>query len=250
MGAVSFEKDGHVAVITLDRAEKLNALSAEMVADLHARLAEAEGDADIRAVVLTGTGEKAFSAGKDLEDEPDPDDRAALEASVEVLQDITRQIVKSGKIYLAAVNGWAVGAGFEIALNCDLSIWAEEARAFMPELKWGLYPSGGSTASIPRRVGAFAAFDLMLMQEKLTARRLQEMGLAWRVVPDDLLMKEARAVAAQVVKLPPGRVADLKRAVNRVLYGELEDVLAEETRVLIDVLTDPETAERMKAFKH
>ena len=150
---------------------------------------------------------------------------------------------------MGAVNGWAVGAGFEIALNCDLAIWAEEARAFMPELKWGLYPSGGSTASIPRRAGAYAAFEMLLLQEKIPARRLQEMGLAWRVVPAELLMREAQAVAGAVAALPAARVAELKRAINRALYGDIRAVLADETRALVDALTDPETAERMKAFR-
>ncbi|WP_137702622.1 enoyl-CoA hydratase/isomerase family protein [Marimonas lutisalis] len=247
MAGVTFETQGAVAVVTLDRAEKMNAISVSMIRAMHARMQEVEARDDIKAVILTGAG-KAFCTGKDLEDEADLTDRAALEESVGQLQDITRMIVESGKIYIAAVNGWAVGAGFEIALNCDLSIWAEGARAFMPELKWGLYPSGGSTAAIPRRAGAYATFEMLLLQEKLPARRLQEMGMAWRVVPDDLLMDEAQAVAEQVAGLPAARVADLKRAVNRALYGDLGAVLADETRALVDALMDPETAERMKQF--
>jgi enoyl-CoA hydratase/carnithine racemase len=248
MASVDVAIDGALARITLNRPEKLNALSGEMIGQLHAALAEIEAAAGVQGVVITGAGPRAFSVGKDLEDDGDRQDRAAAQAVVETLQEVTRRIVTSDKLYLAAVNGWAVGAGFEIALNCDLSIWAEGARAFMPELTWGLYPTGGSTASIARRAGAYAAFELMLLQEKIPARRLQEMGLAWRVVPDEYLLAEAEAVARVVADLPARRVADLKAAINRTIYGAVDEVLADETRALVEALMDPDTARRMKRY--
>lgn len=248
MASVDLAIDGALARVTLNRPEKLNALSGEMIGQLHKVLAEVEAAQAVRAVVITGAGERAFSVGKDLADDGDLQSREAAEAVVETLQDVTRKIVGSDKLYLAAVNGWAVGAGFEIALNCDLSIWDEEARAFMPELQWRLYPTGGSTASIARRAGAYAAFEMMLLHEKIPAARLQEMGLAWRVVPGAYLAREAEAVAQAVAGLPGRRVADLKAAINRVVYGALDEVLADETRALVDALMDPDTALRMKKF--
>ena len=245
---VDISTDDGVATITINRPGKLNALASETVAELANALSAANRDGGVRAVILTGAGSRAFSVGKDLDDDDPMEDERRAEATVNRLQDITRRIVESPKIYIAAVNGWAVGAGFEIALNCDLSVWAKTARAFMPELKWGLYPSGASTVSIARRAGTFAAFELLLLEERMTAERLQALGLAWRVVPDAELLAETGKVAKQIAGLPEKRVSDFKAAANKALYGDLESVIAAENRALLAALRDPETMERISAF--
>jgi enoyl-CoA hydratase/carnithine racemase len=245
---VAVTTTANVRTIAIDRPARLNALDAATMEALGRALAAANADDGVGAVILTGTGDRAFSAGKDLEDPTDPDDPEASRREVEILQDLTRRIVGSPKIYIAAVNGWAVGGGFELALNCDLSVWAESATAFMPELKWGLYPSGASTMSIARRAGSYAALAMLLLEERIGARRLQELGLAWRVVPDGKALAEAEAVARRILTLPAARVADFKAAVNRSLYGDVEAVLQDETAALLSAMADPETAARVAAF--
>lgn len=234
--------------IAIDRPERLNALDGATIEALRSALIAANGDAAVGAVILTGAGDRAFSAGKDLDDDSDLKDRDAARREVDVLQDLTREIVNSPKVYIAAVRGWAVGGGFELALNCDLSIWGETARAFMPELSWGLYPSGASTAAIARRGGSYTALELVLLGERMPAPRLKELGLAWRVVPDDRVLDEAHDVARQILDLPPARVADFKAAVNGAVYGSVEEVLQTEIRVLLKALADPDTAARIAAF--
>ena len=244
---VTTRGDG-IATVALNRPERLNAFDGATVEALATALAVVNADPSVRVVVLTGAGDRAFSAGKDLDDNADTADADVARREVDALQELTRQIAGSPKIYIAAVNGWAVGGGFELSLNCDLSIWAESAKAFMPELKWGLYPSGASTASIARRAGAYVALEMLLLGERIEARRLLELGLAWRVVPDGLALAEAEDVARRILALPPARVADFKAAVNRTLYGEIEDVLQTEIRSLLAALADPETPGRIAAF--
>lgn len=245
---VTISSQDGIATITLNRPERLNAFDCATIDALGAALATANADDEVGVVILTGAGDRAFSAGKDLDDNDDLTDRDTAVREVEALQELTRRIVGSPKIYIAAVNGWAVGGGFEISLNCDLSIWAEKATAFMPELKWGLYPSGASTAAIARRAGSYAALEMLLFEQRIGARRLQELGLAWRVVPDGQALAEARSVAAKILTLPKAGVANFKAAVNESLYGNVEDVLQAEIRALLMALADPETPARIAAF--
>src|SRR5690606_29033685 len=131
--------------------------------------------------------------GDDLLDHSPFENRDEARALVDALQDVTREIVLGPKLVVGAINGWAVGGGFEWAINCDLPLWAESARGFFPEASFGLFVTGAVTTLLPAIVGLTKAKEMLLLGEKYSAQELHALGIAWRVVPDDKLMEEARA---------------------------------------------------------
>lgn len=151
-------------------------------------------------------------------------------------------------IVIGAVNGWAVGGGFEWAVCCDLPIWAETAKGFFPEMRFGAFVTGAVTAILPNLVGLAGAKEMILFGEQYTAWELEELGVAWRVVADAELMSEAQTVAARVAELPKRSVTDLKRVMGKAAFGGIECALEEETEATVRSFLDPETIERMAAF--
>ena len=238
-----------IRTISLNRPEKLNAVNRDVTAAVEQAFREANDDEDTRVIVFRGEG-RAFCAGYDLASHGDGE-RSPMEVRIGVdrLQAITRHIVLGNKVVIGAIQGWAVGAGLEWAINCDLSVWGESARAFFPELEWGLFVTGGVTAILPRNAGLSNTKELILLREKHSAARLKELGLAWRVVPDDQLYEEAYAVAAKIAELPPLAVLDFKKTINRAAYLDVESAMALETEATVRGSAAAEAAERISAFK-
>ena len=144
---------------------------------------------------------------------------------------------------------WAVGAGLEWAINCDLAVWGESARAFFPELEWGLFVTGAVGAIAPRQMSLSNFKELVLLREKTGAARLHELGLAWRVVPDGEVFDHAMAVAARVAELPPDGVVDFKRITNRAAYSDVETAMAMETEATIRGALAPAAAAEIEKFQ-
>src|SRR5206468_1937549 len=192
------EVDGEgVRTITLNRPSSLNAMNHALVRDVAQAFRDADQDAATKAIIFTGAG-RAFCAGDDRREHVHPDTEAEARAFVETIQDATRAIVHGDKPVVGAINGWAVGGGFEWAINCDFSIWAESARAFFPEVSLNLFVTGGVTALLPALVGLNTAREMLFLGEKYDATTLKRLGVAWRVVPDASLMREARVVACKL----------------------------------------------------
>ena len=239
-----------VRTITLNRPGSLNAMNPALVVAVRDAFAAANGDPETRAVIFTGAG-RAFCAGDDLKEHRHPDSEAEARAFVEAIQSVTREIVLGAKPVVGAINGWAVGGGFEWAINCDFSIWAESAKAFFPEVQWGFFVTGGVTTLLPARVGLTKAKEMLILGERYSARQLADHGLAWRVVPDDRLMAEAEALASRIAALPARAVSDMKQVLTRAAFGSpdaLDSALALETEATVRGFLDPETSERVKAF--
>ena len=247
MTTVSIEIADGVATIAMNRPERLNALNEAMIGDLHHGLRQTLTDPAIGAVILTGAGDRAFCVGEDLQDTDDLTEPAARDL-VERLQDLTRLILFGTKPVIAAINGWAVGGGFELAMNCDLSIWSANAGAFLPEIGLGLGVSGASTWLLPRLVGWQRANALFLLGEKQSAEALLDIGLAHRVVPADQLMIEARRHALHLATLPTASVAGFKRSRVAADREQIEAALRAEADNLVGRLCDPATRQRIKAF--
>jgi enoyl-CoA hydratase/carnithine racemase len=167
---------------------------------------------------------------------------------VDELQSVTRAIVLGNKVVVGAINGWAVGGGFEWAINCDLPIWGESARAFFPELKWGMFVTGGVTSILPKIVGLTKAKEMIILGERYGAQELLELGLAWRVAADDRLMAEAEEVAGRIAELPPKAVTDFKRVISRASSQDVETAMALETEAAIRGSVDPDSIARIKEF--
>jgi 2-(1,2-epoxy-1,2-dihydrophenyl)acetyl-CoA isomerase len=223
---VIWEKDGGVGRITLNRPDTLNAWHAAFGREL---LQAVEGDAadeSVRAVLITGAG-RAFSSGADLKagfdlaDDGLPDIRKELD----VYHPIISAVRRLEKPVVAAVNGPAVGIGASLALSCDLVLTAESAYFGLAFVHIGLMPDGGSTVFVPAAVGKARAFQMALLGERVDAERALSWGLVNFVHPHDALMDEANALVTKLAAGPTRSYAASKRALNRMLYRDLEGQL-------------------------
>ncbi|MEE9148856.1 MAG: enoyl-CoA hydratase-related protein [Candidatus Tectomicrobia bacterium] len=237
-----------VRTITLNRPSVLNAMSAELVAALADAFEAANADSDTRAIIFTGAG-KAFCAGADLKERGGGVALDQARANVDCIQRVTRAMVLGDRLIIGAINGWAVGGGFEWAIGCDLAVWAESARAFFPEVEWGLFVTGAATAILPALIGPAKTKEMMLLGKRYSAAELHEIGIAWRVVPDGQLMTEAQAVARHIASLPERAVRDMKAVLNKATYADLETAMALETEAAVRGSIDPATIERIARFK-
>jgi enoyl-CoA hydratase/carnithine racemase len=238
-----------VTTLTLNRPERLNAINDALVQALRKALSAVLADSDTRVIVLNGAG-RAFCSGDDLEDFPAQSRTEDIARRyLEDLQDVTRLIVMGEKMVVGAVHGWAVGGGLEWAIDCDLLLLAEGTRLNFPEVKWGMVPTGGISQILPRKIGLSRAQQLILFGEVVDAKSAYDMGLAWKIVPGDQLLKEAQATAARIAALPDQAVRSLKRTLARSAYLPLEDVMAMEVDAVTKSFIDPATAARVADFR-
>ena len=243
------EHDGPVFTISFNRPEKLNAINGELIISFCEALKAANANKSIKVIILKGKG-RAFCAGADLEvgNLGIGDSKTKVHAETEVLQEVTRQLLYSDKIVIGAIQGWAVGAGLEWAINCDFPIWADTAKGFFPEAKWGLSVTGAVTTLLPALVGPIKARELILLGEKQTADDFYRMGIAWKVVPECQLYKEATVLAEKLSILNSRSLADLKRGIHLGSYADIEKALAYEIEIAISAHTDPQTVENIQQF--
>ena len=250
MTGTAIEEDANdgVRLITLNRPDRLNAISEELLEDLISALQSADSDPAVRAIVLTGAG-KAFCSGDDLKEfESQLGTEDEVRAYVERIQDVTRLIVLGSTPVVGAIRGWAVGGGLEWVINCDFAIAAEGTRFFFPELSWGMFVTGGVTNLLPRLVGLQKARELILFGERFDAQQALEWGLLWKVVSDAELMDVALAAANRIAALPTLQVRDLKRIFADQVAAGLEEAMAAETAATVRGFLDPATKERISKF--
>jgi enoyl-CoA hydratase/carnithine racemase len=216
------ERDGAVAVVTVNRPRVLNALSVATVAELDAVMTQLGADPEVRAVVLTGAGDKAFVAGADI-NELALLDSIGAEAYARNGQAVLARIERLGKPVIAAVNGFALGGGCELAMACTLRLASETAKFGQPEIKLGLIPGFAGTQRLSRLVGEGRAMELILTGASIDAQEAHRIGLVNRVVPPAALAGEARALAHGLASSAP---VAMKHAMTAVHHG-LETTLAE-----------------------
>ena len=237
-----------VCTLTLNRPKRLNALNSKMLAELYPALDAANNNDEVGAIVLRGAG-TSFCSGDDLKEfEAQSASQEQTKEFVESIQNITRQLVLGDKIVIGAIHGWAVGGGLEWAINCDLAVFAESTCCFFPELKWGMFPTGGVTSLLPKMIGLAKTKQLMLLGEKFTAKDALQMGIAWKVVPDEAVFSVAHEMAKHVASLPRSAVHDLKRVLNTVNIADFENTLTLETQATVRGIIDPETKKRVGSF--
>lgn len=246
LSPVLFEIVDAVATITLNRPQRLNAIDSELIQGLHDRIEFAMGADEVRVIILTGAG-RAFCSGDDLQ-APRSNDAQEVRRQVEQVQNITRLIVFGSKPVIAAVNGWAVGGGFEWVLNCDFSIWSDTAKAFMPEISIGLGVTGAATSILPQIVGWPRARAMMLLGDHLNAAEMFDLGVAHEVATPELLMVRAHLLADRIVKLPTSAVAGLKHILSIVQRGDIEAALIAEAELLVIRMSDEESSRRLAEF--
>lgn len=248
MSYATYERNGAVGIVTLNRPDRLNAISGALLADFEAVLLEGFSDDQVGALVLTGSG-RAFCAGDDLKEfDLQTQSEASVQAHVRAIQQITRLLMGSDKPVVGAVHGFAVGGGFEWLLNCDLVVASDDLVAFFPEMDWGQFVTGGLTHLLPLAVGYQRAMELMLLGDRQSAARLQELGLVNWVVPRDLMLDRAIETAQRVAEKSRQSVGRLKHLINMDLGIALWRALDLEEIVTIQAFQQAEAAERVKKF--
>jgi enoyl-CoA hydratase len=208
------ERDGSIAVVTVSRPRVLNALDTQTLDELRRAALELKHDSGVRAVILTGAGEKAFVAGADIEQlaRLAPDEAKAYALAGQHVFDLLENL---GKPVVAAINGFALGGGCELAMACTFRVASETARLGQPEVKLGLIPGFGGTQRLARLVGKGRAIDLVLTGRLVDAEEALRWGLVHRVVPAANLMTEARSLAASLAELAPVALRYAMEAIGR-----------------------------------
>ncbi len=246
MSDVLTSRRGAVAVVCLNRPDRLNAISGSLLAALHAALGDVARDDGVRCVVLHGAG-RAFCAGDDLKEfGAQSRDRASAEAHIAGIQQITRDIMGGEIPVVAAAHGYAVGGGFEWLLNCDLVVASSDLVAFFPEMAIGQFVTGGVTWLLPRHVGHQRAMELLLLGERQSAERLSALGVVNRVVAPDALLPAALAIADQVAAQSRFSVGRLKRTVHEL--SGVDRALALEQAATIEAFLRDEAAQGAARF--
>ena len=207
------ERDGAVATITINRPKVLNALNSQTIDELRRAILELKADAGVRAVVLTGAGEKSFVAGADINELAVQTPVTGREHAL-TGQHVFDLIENIGKPVIAAINGFALGGGCELAMACTLRIAADTAKLGQPEISLGLLPGYAGTQRLPRLVGKGRAMEMMLTGAPITADEACRIGLVNRVVPAAQVMPVARALAGEIAAQAPLAVRQAKHAID------------------------------------
>jgi len=246
-GALLVRQEEHTAVLTLNRPEASNALDAELLGLLREAAVAASDDESVRAVVITGSGDRAFSAGADIRGMSAMGAHEARRWS-ELGHETFRAVASVSKPVIAAINGAAVGGGCELALACDLRVVGATARLGQPEIKLGLIPGWGGTQRLPRVVGMGLARDMVFTGRLVDAEEALRCGLANRVVPAGRVLSEALQLARDLAALPPLALAYAKQALNVGLDLDLSEALAVEVDFFARVFATDDRAEGLAAF--
>ena len=225
MENITLERDGTTAIITLNRPTVLNALNSALLGEVSCALTGLERDADIRAVIITGSGEKAFAAGADIGELNALENAVAGADQARRGQAITRQIERMRKPVIMAINGFALGGGCELAMAGDILVASENAKFGQPEVNLGLIPGYGGSQRTTRRVGKGMAMYLCLTGEMIGAAEALRIGLVQKVVPLAELMTEAKRIANLIAQKAPLAITACKRVVNGGAHLSIDDAL-------------------------
>ena len=246
---VHYARDGHVATITLDRPDALNAIDREMNEQLAAAWRRFDDDSEAWVGILTGAGDRAFCAGADLKDLiPAAGEQARAGTLTEFNFGGNTRGFTTWKPTIAAINGFALAGGLEIALACDIRIAVPRARFGLPEVRWAIMPGGGGTQRLPRLIPAAKALELILTGAQIDAEEALRIGLINRLVEPDQLLSAARGTADALLQNGPLALRAAKRAVLEGLDGTLDDGLALELRLFGGLLLTDDAVEGPKAF--
>jgi enoyl-CoA hydratase len=213
---VRIEKKGRIGIMTVNRPATMNALNTPMLNALEDAIGALERDDEVRVIVITGAGEKAFVAGGDI---AELNSRRGLAHYVEFGEDVERvfrRFETCDKTTIAAVNGWALGGGMELLLTLDIRILADHVKVGLPEIKLGLFPGGGGSQRLMRQIPLCRAKEIMFTGEPITAAEAVTVGVANRSVPKDKLMAETMALAEKIAEKSPLVLKFLKRS---MLHG-------------------------------
>lgn len=245
---IRYEIDGPLALITISREKVRNALSQATIAEIHSALQAVEADPALRVAIITGAGDRAFVAGADINELRALPNATAARLLAEGGHRVGLFIAGMQKIVIAAVNGFALGGGCELAMACDLRIAADSAKFGQPEINLGIIPGWGGTQRLTRLVGPGMSKLLNITGDLIEAQEALRIGLVERVVPAADLMPQARALALQIASKAPLAVAAIKQAVNRGADMGLADACMYEAALFGDITATSDAKEGTSAF--
>jgi len=238
------ETRGRVGLIKLNRPQALNALNNQLMRELMDALESFDKDGNVGAVVITGN-EKSFAAGADIKEMADKSIQQMMDRDHIAVFGRIRTIRKP---VIAAVSGWALGGGCEIALSCDMIVASESARFGQPEINIGVIPGAGGTQRLTRAVGKALAMEMILNDRRLTAQEAYQFGMVNRVVPVEGYLDEAVKLADEIASRAPMAVRAAKKMINQAFERTLADGLAEEKQEFYNLFATEDQKEGMQAF--
>ncbi|MDP6908192.1 MAG: 2-(1,2-epoxy-1,2-dihydrophenyl)acetyl-CoA isomerase PaaG [Flavobacteriales bacterium] len=244
---IDFNLEEGVAIITLNRPDTLNSFNVELATELQRTLDLCMDNTEVRCVLLTGAG-RGFCAGQDLGEAIAPD-FGNIEDHVETkFNPLVRKIRAIEKPVVAAVNGVAAGAGANLAFCCDIVVAAESTKFIQSFINIGLIPDTGGTYFLPRLVGLHRATSMMMLGDKITAQEAKQLGLVYKVFPDERLMEEAINLAKRMAKMPTKGIGLIKKSLNYSLRNNLNEQLAVEKDLQAQAGRTSDNAEGITAF--
>ena len=246
---INFEKEptGVVGILTINRPKALNALNWDTLRDLGNFIENDFPKEELRALIITGSGEKAFVAGADIAQMSEMSS-AEFKEYTDYAHKVYGLIESSPCPSIAAINGYALGGGCELALACDIRIASEKAKMGFPEVKLGIFPGWGGSQRITRIMGVGKAKELIFSGEMIGSEEALRIGLVERVVPHEVIMSEARELAESIAKRAPLAVSAAKKAINTGSEMDLEKALELEKTLILSCFDTDDRAEGMEAF--
>ncbi len=244
---VILEKDANLAIVTINRPKALNALNSETLKDLNTVLEDLEKDNDIYAVIITGAGEKSFVAGADISEMKDLNEEQGREFGT-LGNNVFRRLEKLNKPTIAAISGFALGGGCELAMSCDIRIASEKAKFAQPEAGLGITPGFGGTQRLSRIVGVGKAKEMIYTCDIIKADEALRIGLVNKVVPLENLLQEANAMAAKIIANAPIAVRLCKDAIDRGLQVDIDKAIEIEAEDFGKCFSSEDQKEGMSAF--
>ena len=247
MDTIKFEKNEGIGIIFLNRPKQMNALSVDLVEELSGLLDEIAGDVEIGVVIITGN-ERVFCVGADIKEVSSVDSPVKAHSFFAKIRSLFDKIEDLEKPVIAAVAGFALGGGCELALACDLRIAAENAKFGLPEIKLGIIPGGGGTQRLLRIMGVTKAKELIYTGESIDAKEAFARGLVNKVVTVESLMDEAKKMASKVTRHPSFALKMAKHAVNGGINMDIKSAIAYEARCLEILFSTEDMNEGINAF--
>jgi len=242
-----YEKEDGIGIITINRPKEFNALNSEVMAELTALLTDIEGDNEVGVIIITGSGDKAFIAGADVK-EMSPKTSITIREFHTANRLLLEKLEKLPKPVIAAINGFALGGGCELAMSCDLRIAAENARLGQPEINLGIIPGAGGTQRLTRLVGMARAKELIYTGDFIDAKTALSIGLVNKVVPQNDLMSEAKTLAQKLLTKSSVALSLAKSAINGGWQTTLSSGLDLEMQCFALCFATEDQKEGMSAF--
>lgn len=244
---ILYEKSEGIATITINRPKALNALNEEALQEISSRLDDAEEDENVKVIVITGAGDRSFCVGLDLKSIQGISPVGGMNCSL-LGHKLTKKIEELKKPVIAAINGYALGGGLELAMSCDLRVASETAKLGQPELNVGLIPGWGGTQRLPRLVGRGIAKEMIFTGKMIDAKTAKQIGLLSEVVPPDKLKSAVEELATQLINKPPVGIQLAKQLINSSIETDLTKGLMQEAQAFGVLVSTEDFGEGVAAF--